>query len=221
MKVVNDMNLINRRIIKLFPMCVIIILTMCFFAACNKSNLENSHIQLSSLKTDGIFQYTDAKWGVSPDEANKTLANQIVKDEARIPSDGSYITYKMEKQLEINGYDVFATFEFADNKLRQIMFSVYSEKDDYKKCFDTLSDELKKLYGDGKDVLGVTENRNIFWLLENTKLDISEVTITSDPFVLISIGDMSQFPAISIDDLYDIFNQEGVYEVEPAENNAE
>ncbi len=209
-------NKFKKKSVAIILMSAVLILSSLAFTACS-----NSDVALSSLKTDGIFQYSDAKWGVSPDEANKTLENQIVKDDDRTSSDDSYVTYKTEQKLKINGYDVFATYEFADNKLRQIMFSVYSEKDDYQKCFETLSAELEKLYGDGKDVLGVTENRNIFWLLENTKLDISEVTITSDPFVLISIGDMSQFPDISIDDLYDIFNQEGVYEVEPAENNAE
>ncbi len=200
----------NGKIKKLI--LVVLAAVMCVsFMSCSKNE-----IPLKSLKTDDIFQYTDAKWGVNPDEANETLQSPIVKDDARSPSDGSYVTYKTENNIKIDGYDVFTTFEFADNKLRQVMFAFYSEEEQYQKCFDKLSAELKKLYGDGKDVKGVDDNRSIFWLLEHTKLDIAEVTISAEPFVLISISDISQFPEISIDKLYDIMSQEGVYEVEPA-----
>lgn len=169
--------------------------------------MQLQYISLSSLKTDGIFQYADAKWGVSPDEANKTLSVPIVKDKDRTPESERYINYKTEKNLKINGYDVLSTFEFAEDKLRFISFSFKSDKDEHEKCFETFSSELEKFYGTGKKVKSARGDSKIFWMLKDTKLDISEFSNCSDPLILISIADMSQYPYISIDKLYEIFNQ--------------
>ncbi len=180
-------------------MCAVIVFTGVFMTACSGNS-----IKLSSFKTDDVYQYENAKWGVSPDGAAKTLPYTIKENKDLDPGDGRFVVYQPEEYYpKLQGYSSTIRFEFPKEKLGEVQLSVWCDKDERQKCFDKIKDEAVKLYGE-PDKVSTPDNGNtkFIWQIDKTYF---HVTLMEDNtkrykddekglYIYIVAGDLSQYP---------------------------
>lgn len=156
-----------------------VVLAVGILSGCQK----NDKISLKDLKTGDEYQYAKAMWNTSAQEVEKSLPFSIVKDAEKIPEGNtgkSYVPYKSEKTVTVDGMKAVANFEFYEDQVKYIRFIFETPENGYKEQFEKQVERLVKQFGPESkkmDNSGDGFQSTVYrWETENTAMQIALMT---------------------------------------------
>ena len=146
---------------------------------------------LSELQVNGEFQYAKAAWGISVEEAEKSLSAELEWDKNRSVANGNTMFYYSKKTLLMDGHKANVSLEFANDQLQLIQISF---RDSELEWYENQIKILQELYGQEKEkiesVLGSLLSQGYRWDTEKTSLQVVHMrdAESSKGRMIISIG---------------------------------
>lgn len=125
------------------------VLTMGFCSVCSAAASEDNIIACDQFRNEECeeFQYRNIAWDTSVEEVLEALPYEIAEADLGIPPEEKTAVYQSKDVLEFGGMEASADFEFVDNKLNSVKFTVSDLEDGYEEWFEEQAEELAEIYG--------------------------------------------------------------------------